>query len=401
MTPKQIIYPLGYIARHSRGDADAQHKRFCEGLSRELGLPHPCTPIGRARTGTYLLVKGYITETRRKVVMSPYTIPDLVNLVKFAGGEPVFADHAPRSTNLGIDGLEELLDEQTACVLITHYHLNQDRFDDIRTLCDSKGVALLEDCAISLGGTISGKSVGVSSNGGAFSFSSYKFLNYFWGGAIVSSDEELLNKISAEVDQWPRFQGKDYRSQWLRTFKYDLATRQVMFDLVTAPMLRRGVRKSGEAITLQPPRIESTEFDESLRSRPSAAALAEWNRKLKLVQPRLEHRRRIAAIYQNHFGDMMVSKESSDATRAASCFVNYPIWIGAKRDEVYRQMLLARFDVGLSIYPNSHEHEDFRQVPGRSTEINRLCASVLSLPTHPKVTPSYAEKLSQALKRFL
>src|SRR3954470_7659793 len=44
-----------------------------------------------ARVGIYFAVKALIKPSQ-KVIMSPYTIADVVNMVICAGGNPVFAD---------------------------------------------------------------------------------------------------------------------------------------------------------------------------------------------------------------------------------------------------------------------------------------------------------------------
>jgi perosamine synthetase len=402
MTPKQIICPLRYISPFFLGGADERERRFQKGFSELLNFSEPCLPLGRARTGIYLLVKAHVTPDRKKVLLSPYTIPDVVNMVVFAGGVPVFVDHLQCSTNIDMEQLADSLDDKVACLLLTHYHVNQGTLHTIISICEKKGVAVVEDCAISLGGTIDGVSVGGSSAGAIFSLSSYKFLNYFWGGMLVVQDAIKRRQIKEEVGRWRRFGFADYKGQILRTLKYDLATRPILFDFVTAPVLRRKQRRSTTAQMLHQPRIETETFDQTLQSRPSAGAFSEWNRKLPTVIPHLEHRRRIASVYSAILGDRMVSSEVSQVTISNSCFVNYPVWVGEKdRDAVYKQMILHRFDVGLSLYPNVHEHVKFRDVDGHSHQVARLCRGVISLPTHPRVASGYAEKLAKHLANIL
>lgn len=401
MIPKQIIYPLRYWRLHL-SEAEAEERLFLDGLSKILELPHDCLPLGRARTGIYLLVKAHLTSKRTRVLLSPYTIPDVVNMVIFAGGIPEFVDHEARSTHIDLNQLNDALNDRVGCVLLTHYHVNQASLMEIQELCNRKGVALIEDCAISLGGTSQGKSVGLQSAGGVFSLSSFKFLNYFWGGAIVMSDRHLQSRLAEEVRSWKRFRTVDYWGQMLRTLKYDLATHPFLFDHITGPLLRFKQRRSNAVQTLHQPRIESVNFDDTLRSRPSAGAFAEWNRKLGTVKSNLWHRRGIAAVYDGVLGECMVSSDTPAAVREASCFVNYPVWVGAEaRDAIYKEMILAEFDVGLSLYPNVHEHPKFRAVEGRSAEVSRLCDSVIYLPTHPRVTSSYADSLARHLRSLL
>jgi perosamine synthetase len=394
VTPKQYIYPLRYVLPLIAGGAEAKEAKFGRALDNYLGFAGQSVLLGRARTGIYLLVKSAVTATRRKVFLSPLTIPDVVNMVLFAGGEPHFFDNEPRSTNVDLPRLTAALDEETAAVLVTHYHVNQSNYVGLKSACAARGVALFEDCAISLGGSIEGNHVGTDSDGGVFSFSSFKFLNYFWGGAVTTRNAA----IAAEVASWPRFASKDYADQIKRTLKYDLATRPGIFGCVTAPLLRRKQRQSTEAQALPQIRIESESLDATLTTRPSAGALSEWARKLPMVSRKLAHRRAIASIYHKHLRGAMVSGESSEACVEGSCFVNYPIWTGAeKRGDIYRSLLLEKYDVGLCLYPNAHEHEKFRHCPGESRNVSGLAAGSIFLPTHPRVTEDYADKLGRAL----
>jgi perosamine synthetase len=398
MIPKQIIYPLRYVRPLLLGGAEKQERLFVQSFSELLGLPIPFIPVGRARAGIYLLTKASISKQRTYVLLSPYTIPDVVNMIRFAGGTPIFIDHERQSTHIDLIQLESRLSDRVACAWLTHYHVNQSKMADAQSLCAAKGVRLFEDCAISLGGTINGTSVGLQSDGGVFSLSAYKSLNYFWGGGVVTNDPELEKAVSKISSGWRRLRVPDYATQIARTLKYDLATRRIIFDFFAGPLLRRRQRRSRETLGLKQPRIESVAFDQSLQSRPSAGAFAEWNRKIKNVRTHLAHRREIASIYDQKLCSLMVSQNTPDELKNESCFVNYPVWIGEeRRNEIYKRMILDRFDVGLSLYPNVHKHSEFAEVEGISLNAMKLVNSVISLPTHPRVSVDYAQKLANRL----
>jgi dTDP-4-amino-4,6-dideoxygalactose transaminase len=149
-------------------------------------------------------------------------------------------------------------------------------------------------------------------------------------------------------------------------------------------------------------RLETISLDETIRSRPSLAALNEWIRKLPSIDDIVKHRRSIAAVYDRHFRDICVSPETSDAIRRESAFVNYPIVVGQnRRDQVYRDILNRGFDVGLSLYPNVHETESYSSIEGRTTNVSALVRSVLTLPTHTKVTAAYADELAVTVRKVL
>ena len=130
--------------------------------------------------------------------------------------------------------------------------------------------------------------------------------------------------------------------------------------------------------------------------------MREWNRKFGTLAQRVEHRRRIAAVYDHYFRDICVAAETADELRNESCFINYPLVVGAdQRDRIYRDILYAGMDIGRSLYPNVHEVESFTGVEGVSTHVSRLTRSVLTLPTHSRIDEDYANRLARQVASAL
>ena len=48
--------------------------------------------VSQGRIGIYLAVKAIIDENKKEIILSPYTVFDVVNMVICAGGVPIFAD---------------------------------------------------------------------------------------------------------------------------------------------------------------------------------------------------------------------------------------------------------------------------------------------------------------------
>ena len=179
---KQRIMPISY--RRALGGGRIEDEAIFLAKTRmRLGADSHAIAIGRARTGIYLLAKLATRGERKRVLMSPFTISDLVTMVMLAGAEPVFYDFEPSSTACSLASLESLIDDKTACVIVTHYHVNEPRLGQIEALCRAHGAYLFDDCALSFGGDIEGRSIGTLTDASVFSFSSFKLLNYFWGGA--------------------------------------------------------------------------------------------------------------------------------------------------------------------------------------------------------------------------
>ena len=394
---KQRIMPLSY-ARALRGGSADDEARFLARMGELFGADTRAIPIGRARMGIHLLAKLAVKGGRRRVLMSPFTIPDVVTMVMLAGAEPVFYDFEPGSTAASLDSLQALIDERTACVIVTHYHVNEPRLPEIAALVRANGAYLFDDCAISFGGSIDGRPIGTLTEASVFSFSSFKLLNYFWGGLITTRDPALGDRLEREVSAWPRLAARDYRSPAKACLRYDLASSPNVFRTVVFPLFRRRVKKSPAGRGLEHVRIETDEINPTLTSRPSFAAFAEWTPKLGQIDAWLAQRRGIAAVYRKQLAAVMVGAETPEAIIAGSCFTNFPVLVPEDRcAEIARTIIVAGFDVGRALYPNAHRHPKFTSVDGLSKNIDRMVASTLYLPTHFGVSADYARAFASRL----
>ena len=90
------------------------------------------------------------------------------------------------------------LDKPSECVfLLTHIGgwVNPD-IEKIAEFCRDKEIALIEDCAHSLGSTLKGKHTGLFGDAGVYSLYSTKAVPAGEGGIIVTKNEELHQKVT-------------------------------------------------------------------------------------------------------------------------------------------------------------------------------------------------------------
>jgi len=100
-----------------------------------------------------------------------------------------------------VEGFINDLDNPSECVfLLTHIGgwVNPDIIE-IAKLCKDKGVALIEDCAHSLGSTLNGKHTGTFGDAGVYSLYATKTIPVGEGGIVVTQDQELYQLIEKFV----------------------------------------------------------------------------------------------------------------------------------------------------------------------------------------------------------
>jgi len=182
-----------FVSPEGRESANAFEKRL--GSFLEV---YNVTTVPMCRTAIYLTVKHMI-RPGQDVVMSPYTIADVVNMVILAGGRPVFADIERSTCNISVESIEPLLHADTGAVLVTHLHGIAAPIQEIFALCESKGIPVIEDAAQAFGARVDGRRLGTVGDAGVYSFGTYKNINTWYGGAVTCKDPELFASIQREA----------------------------------------------------------------------------------------------------------------------------------------------------------------------------------------------------------
>ena len=77
--------------------------------------------VSQGRIGIYLAVKSIINESKTEIIMSPFTVFDVVNMVICAGGKPVYADIDFPSMSISPEEINKKINSKTAGIIITHY----------------------------------------------------------------------------------------------------------------------------------------------------------------------------------------------------------------------------------------------------------------------------------------
>ncbi|HUP23797.1 MAG TPA: aminotransferase class I/II-fold pyridoxal phosphate-dependent enzyme [Thermoanaerobaculia bacterium] len=133
-----------------------------------------------------------------------------VNAAVYQGAEPVFFDVSRDTWTLDPALLEEELERAArrgklpkAVVPVDLYGQCCD-YDAIVRACEAHGVAVVEDAAEAIGATYRDKAAGSFGRCGVFSFNGNKIITTAGGGAMVSDDEDLVQRA-----RWLASQARD------------------------------------------------------------------------------------------------------------------------------------------------------------------------------------------------
>ena len=243
--PRFRIYsrPRDYLAIAR----DVATRRWLEGdecreLERAIetrqGVAHAIC-AAKARVAIFLAVRALVPRGR-KVVLSPYTISDVVNMVICAGAVPVFADLERETCNVDPGEVERCIDSETAAVLVTHLHGLACDVERIAAICRDRGVALIEDAAQAFGARSGGRPVGSFGDAGIYSFGMYKNVNAFFGGMLVTPHAELAGRLRAELASFPPQELGYFLSKATSGLASDVATWPPLFQALVYRIFRFG-----------------------------------------------------------------------------------------------------------------------------------------------------------------
>ena len=163
--------------------------------------------VNQARIGVFLTIKSIIVKTGKpEIIVSPYTIADVINMVILAGGEPVFVDIEEETCNINHNLIEANITNNSSAILVTHLHGRMCNMKSIKEIANRYNLYLIEDAAQSFGAKQEGQYAGTIGDVGIFSFGLYKNVSSIYGGAVISKDEELFKLISKFHSDFNKFQ---------------------------------------------------------------------------------------------------------------------------------------------------------------------------------------------------
>jgi len=219
--------------KYTQGDdLEALSAEIRRRTGRRYAIPMPL-----ARVGIYATLKALI-KPGQTVILSPYTIADVINMVVCAGGVPVFADIERNTCNIDPKAIEALIDDRTGAVLVTHFYGMMSDVKTIAEICKAKGVPMVEDAAQAFGASTDGKPSGTFGTAGVYSFGMYKNVNAFFGGMVVTDDEALSQRIAKEIADWPYQPLGGYVKKVVSAAVIDIVTHPLVFRTFTFWLFR-------------------------------------------------------------------------------------------------------------------------------------------------------------------
>lgn len=130
-----------------------------------------------------------------EVIVPSYTFVATAHALHWQAITPVFADIDPSTHNLNPDSVRRMITPRTTGIIGVHLWGRAAPVEALQQIADEHGLKLMFDAAHAFGCSHRGQMIGNFGACEVFSFHATKFFNTFEGGAVVTNDDELADKM--------------------------------------------------------------------------------------------------------------------------------------------------------------------------------------------------------------
>lgn len=279
-----------------------------------------------------------------EVLIPSFTFVATANSVKSLGAKPVFVDILKDNFTMDPDDMKKKITKRTKAIIPVHLYGHIAHMEEIMEIAKKNHLEIIEDASQSLGSKFKGKHSGTFSRLGCFSMYAAKVMTAGEGGAIVTDDKKLYEKL------------KQIRNHGLSkhhsTSKFGLNLR--------LPEINAAIAK-----------IQMKKLPTFLRQRKKNAQL-------------------LTELLQNHDIILPMARKNE--------VMNWYLYtiVTKQRDKIMNKLNSA--GIGAAIYYNPPIHQTpYYKTKKTLTTTEWASRHVISLPIHPKVKKSDLLKIKKIL----
>ncbi len=306
-----------------------------------------------------------------EVLCPTLTFVATANAIRYVGATPVFCESVgPNNLNTDPDDVRAKLTPRTRAVMVVHYAGYPADLPRLCALAEERGLLVVEDCAHALVSSLHGRACGTWGRFGCFSFFSNKNATCGEGGAILTQDAALAERL------------KRLRAHGMTTMTLD--------------------RHKGRAHSYD---VVDVGYNFRLDEIRSSLMLAQ----LRRLGSFLEARRRHVELYGRLLSDTEVIvpdfawKELAQAGDKVGYHI-LPILLPEGVDRLRIMSALREQGIQSSIhYPPIHRFASFRAsaLPASLPRTEALAERELTLPLYPSMTESQVRYVCESLAQAL
>jgi perosamine synthetase len=206
----------GFITEFKRTE------KFEQMIAEYTGAKH-CIVVNNGTISLTLSAMAAGVKAGDEVIVPNYTMIATPNSIKMFGAKPVFVDVEEETLCLDVDLVRRAITSKTKAVMLVSANgrYPNSGIRAFEALCQEKNITLIEDSAQSLGSFYpDGRHIGTAGLVGSFSFSAPKIISTGQGGAIITNDDKVAERLRKLKDFGRSSGGNDVHDSIGYNFKF-------------------------------------------------------------------------------------------------------------------------------------------------------------------------------------
>ncbi len=350
------------------------------------------------RQALYDILKAANIGKGDEVIIQAFTCIAVPEPIIWTGAKPIYADIKEGTYNIDPESVRQNITKNTKAIIIQHTFGIPGPIEEVKQIAKDHNILLIEDLAHGLGGKYNGQSLGTFGDVAFLSFGRDKTISSIFGGAVISQNRGLIEKIQQAADSRPY-----PPSKWV----FQQLIHPVLFTFIVPNYFRFSIGKItlvlAQKIGLLSKAVATKERTgkkpEHFFYKYSPALAHLLSLQLDQLDTFTKHRQKTVEKYiaQIKGADMTIPANSNPA------WLRFPLQVGSPKDILLaardEHMLLGDW-YDASLVPSNCNLESFHYTPGMCPVAEKTGKQVINLPTHPRLTDDDVIRVINFMKQY-
>ena len=150
-----------------------------------------CVAVSSCGAAMFIALKALGVKPGDKVLTSTFTLAPVPGAIAHAGAHAVLIETTADYMTDMADLERKAATSGAKVFLLSHMRGHIADLEAVRAICDKYGIAIIEDCAHTMGAKWDGRHTGTWGHIGCYSAQTYKHINSGEGGLLVTDDDDV------------------------------------------------------------------------------------------------------------------------------------------------------------------------------------------------------------------
>jgi dTDP-4-amino-4,6-dideoxygalactose transaminase len=191
---KDVLYSGRWTISGCYTGKKPYERQFAEAFAKFHNVPY-CVPTANGSSALKIALEALGVGYGKEVLVPGLTWVACASSVLTAGAVPILVDIEPDTLCMSVEAAKKAITKNTAAVILVHLYSRIADIEEFLKISEETGIPIIEDCSQAHGAIWKGQRVGTFGKIGVFSMQQSKVLTCGEGGAAITNDRDLYDKM--------------------------------------------------------------------------------------------------------------------------------------------------------------------------------------------------------------